>query len=277
MIERAETQAARQAGVRDDAKTMGSLLCASDPTPVIARECGAGSSFLIVCDHGGRAVPERLNQLGLPEVVFDTHIAWDIGALGFAERLSERLGATLISQAYSRLVIDCNRDPDHPGAIPDVSDRVSIPGNVALNPLQRAARVAEIHAPYHARIAAEVETRLAVGAPPLMICAHSFTPAMQGVVRPWHVGILHGDNSPASLALLALLRAEDGLIVGDNEPYTMDGTDYTAPTHAWARGLDVLELEIRQDLLARADGQQRFADLFARLLPRLHLRRQDPS
>jgi predicted N-formylglutamate amidohydrolase len=92
---------------------------------------------------------------------------------------------------------------------------------------------------------------------------------MQGAARPWHVGVLHGGASPASEALLGLLRAEGDLVVGDNQPYAMDGTDYTAPTHAWTRGLDVIELEIRQDLLADVAGQTRFADLFARLLPRL--------
>ena len=245
------------------------LLSGDDPEPVRAAEFGAGSPFLLVCDHAGRAVPERLARLGLPDAAFDTHIAWDIGALGFAERLAERLGSTLIWQTYSRLVIDCNRDPDHPGAIPEVSDRVVIPGNAHLGEADRAARIAEIHTPYHARIAAEVDARVAAGTPPLMICAHSFTPVMQGDARPWHVGVLHGGASPASVTLLDLLRTEGDLVVGDNQPYAMDGTDYTAPTHAWARGLDVVELEVRQDLLADADGQTRFADLFARLLPRL--------
>ena len=252
-----------------DVKSDDALLAASDAAPVVARVFGAGSPFLLVCDHAGRAVPARLQRLGLADAVFDMHVAWDIGALGFAEQLAVRLGSTLISQAYSRLVIDCNRAPDHPGAIPPVSDGVAIPGNAFLDAAQRSARIAEIHAPYHARIAAEVEARIAAGEPPLLICAHSFTPVMRGEVRPWHVGVLHGGASPASETLLELLRAEGDLVVGDNQPYAMDGTDYTAPTHAWARGLDVVELEIRQDLLAEAEGQARFADLFARLLPRL--------
>jgi predicted N-formylglutamate amidohydrolase len=245
------------------------LLGAVDPEPVGAANFGAGSGMLLVCDHAGRAVPQRLGRLGLSETVFDTHIAWDIGALGFAERLTERVRSTLIWQRYSRLVIDCNRAPDHPGAIPAVSDRVPIPRNEDLSEAERAARVASIHAPYHARIAAEIDARIASGELPLIICAHSFTPVMQDDVRPWHVGVLHGGASPASEALLRLLRAEGDLVVGDNQPYAMDGTDYTAPTHAWARGLDVIELEIRQDLLADIEGQTRFADLFARLLPQL--------
>lgn len=259
----------RQDLASNEAKMVAGLLERDDPSPVTARDFGAGAPFLLVCDHGGRAVPRRLGRLGLPDAVFKTHIAWDIGALGYAERLADRLGATLIWQAYSRLVIDCNRLPGHDGSIPAVSDRVAIPGNSGLSEADREARVGEIHAPYHAAIAAEVGRRLIVGERPLMICAHSFTPKLQDEVRPWHVGVLHGGQSPASERLLRLLGAEGGLVVGDNQPYAMDGTDYTAPVHAWANGLDVIELEVRQDLIAETDGQERFANLFARLLPRL--------
>ncbi len=249
--------------------TGAQLLRPGDPYPVIVRRFGEDSSFLIVCDHAGLAIPSRLGNLGLAAAAFETHIAWDIGALGFAERLAARLSATLVAQAYSRLVIDCNRAPGHPQSIVTTSDGVAIPGNAGLNDQEIASRVREVHAPYHAFITAEMETRLTGGRRPLMVCAHSFTPAMLGVSRPWHVGVLHGEPSPASDALLEGLRAEGDLVVGDNEPYVMDGTDYTAPHHCWSRGLDVIELEIRQDLLADAAGQERFADLFARLLPRL--------
>jgi predicted N-formylglutamate amidohydrolase len=90
---------------------------------------------------------------------------------------------------------------------------------------------------------------------------------MGGIARPWHVGVLHGGASPASDAMLGLLRRESGVTVGDNEPYAMDGTDYTAPFHAWRRGLDVIELEVRQDLLQDEAWAARMADLFTRLLP----------
>jgi predicted N-formylglutamate amidohydrolase len=55
-------------------------------------------------------------------------------------------------------------------------------------------------------------------------------------------------------------------LVGDNQPYRMDGTDYTAPRHAIAAGLDYLELEVRQDLIADPAGQAEAAALLAPLL-----------
>jgi predicted N-formylglutamate amidohydrolase len=79
--------------------------------------------------------------------------------------------------------------------------------------------------------------------------------------------VLHLGGSPASWALLAALSAEPGLSVGDNQPYEMGDDDYTAPFHALARGLDVLEIEVRQDITGDPAGRARMADLLARALP----------
>ena len=246
----------------------GELLGPNDPDPVVVIGEGADSPFLIVCDHAGRATPASLDRLGLPEPVFETHIAWDIGVRALGAQLGQALGARVIAQAYSRLVVDCNRPPGHPQSIPQVSDGVAIPGNQALGAARIEARLAAIHRPYHAAIAAELSARAGRGLSTLLVCLHSFTPAMAGVARPWEIGVLHLGTSPASLALLGALNDEPGLIVGDNEPYEMGDDDYTAPFHALANGRDVLEIEVRQDIAGDGAGRERMAALLARLLPR---------
>jgi predicted N-formylglutamate amidohydrolase len=242
-------------------------LDADDPAPAIHEDWGGAAPYLMACDHAGRAIPRRLGRLGLGEAALDTHIAWDIGALGLARRLAASLGGGLIHQTYSRLVIDCNRAADHPGSIVAVSDGVFVPGNQGLAPEAAAARRRAIFDPYHARIGAELDARRARGEETLLVCVHSFTPVMDGLARPWHVGVLHDGGSPASHALLALLRAEPELVVGDNQPYAMDGTDFTAPWQAGPRGLDVVELEVRQDLLLESPSAARIAAVLARALP----------
>ena len=225
---------------------------------------GAPSPFLLLGDHAGRAIPGRLNRLGLGDAALDRHIAWDIGVAGLGARLSRRLDATFISQVYSRLVVDCNRRPGAEGLMPAVSDGDVVPGNRDLPVAAVAARMAEIYAPYHDAIARALDAR--TDRPTVLVALHSFTPSMQGVDRPWRLGVLHRHDSPMSTAMLARLRADLGEAAGDNAPYAMDATDNTIPLHADARGLDYLELEVRQDLLADAEGQDAMA---AWLAPRL--------
>lgn len=229
---------------------------------------GAASPFLLLGDHAGREIPRSLANLGLPAPELDRHIAWDMGVAELGARLSRALDATFLRQRVSRLVIDCNRDPARPDAIPEVSDGAAIPGNRALTPAARQARVAEIARPYHAAIAAALDARQARGLPTTLISLHSFTPRMNGFDRPWRFGVLHAGDSPYSVAVLNRLRGELGAgLVGDNEPYRMDEVDFTIPLHAGGRGLDYLELEVRQDLLADATGQAEIAERVARLLP----------
>jgi predicted N-formylglutamate amidohydrolase len=52
----------------------------------------------------------------------ESHIAWDIGAAGVAERLSEMLDAALVMQRFSRLAYDCNRPPEAADAYPERSE-----------------------------------------------------------------------------------------------------------------------------------------------------------
>ena len=106
---------------------------------------------------------------------------------------------------------------------------------------------------------------------------HSFTPSFMGVARPWHVGCSTTVIPRFAHALMDLLRGEPkgehGLVVGDNEPYSVtDATDYTIPVHGEQRHLHHVAIEIRQDLITDEAGQRRWADLFARLLPQAYQR-----
>ncbi|WP_421932438.1 N-formylglutamate amidohydrolase [Phenylobacterium sp.] len=227
---------------------------------------GGACPLLLIGDHAGRAIPRSLGRLGLTASDLDGHIAWDIGVAGLGERLAVRLDAPFVAQAYSRLVIDCNRKPGAPAAIPEVSDGVAIPGNVGLTPEAVSARRGEIYQPYQDAIAEALDRRARQGRPTLLVSLHSFTPVMQGQARPWRMGVLHRDDSRFSRQVLDLLGRELGDEAGDNQPYRMDETDNTVPLHADPRGLDYLELEVRQDLIAGPAGQDLVADLLARLL-----------
>ncbi len=135
------------------------LLSTDDPPPVRTLNPRGASPFLLIGDHTGNAVPSTLGSLGLTDEELTRHIAWDVGTADLGERLSAALDAVFIRQTYSRLVIDCNRDPDAHDATPAMSDGILVPGNIGLTPDDRAARISAIHAPYQAAIAAELVRR----------------------------------------------------------------------------------------------------------------------
>lgn len=244
-------------------------LDSDDPPPFFVENPGAASPFLLIGDHAGVAVPAALGDLGVPREAMERHIACDIGIAGTGAILSRTLDAAFIRQTYSRLVIDCNRGPGWTDSIPVVSDGSDIPGNAGLPPEQAEARRALIFQPYHDAIAAALDTRAAAGQPTVLISLHSFTPVMRGIARPWTHGVLHQGNSPFSARVLSMLRARFGHdTVGDNEPYALSPkTDFSVPFHAIARGLDYLEIEIRQDLIAQPDGQAQAAAVLTEILP----------
>ncbi|GAB3058629.1 N-formylglutamate amidohydrolase [Stenotrophomonas tumulicola] len=246
------------------------LLGADDPEIYSIHRPRGASPFLLLADHAGQHIPRALAGLGLPQAELDRHIGWDIGIAGVTRALSGLLDAWAIEQTYSRLLIDCNRPLASPTLIPEVSDRTHIPGNTGLSAAQRQQRVDAIHGPYHARIGAELDARHGQGRPTLMVMMHSFTPLMDGVQRPWHVGVLYHRDTRLAHALLQALGDEGDLVVGDNQPYSVSSTsDYAVPVHGEGRGLVHVELEIRQDLIADEAGQLAWAQRLARVLQRL--------
>ena len=243
------------------------LLDHDEPHPVHEVRAAGRSPFLFTCDHYGRLIPKRLGDLGVPERDQVRHIGWDIGIAGVAERLASLLDAHLIAQRYSRLVIDCNRPLGVPSSIPLLSEATRIPGNESISAADAEARRRAIFLPYHDRIEAAVQARLREQRPTILISLHSFTPVYAGVARPWHVGTLYRRDTVLPPLLLHHFRKEGDLVVGDNEPYAVsEVTDYTIPVHAEARGLINSGIEIRQDLIADASGQQQWAERLARIL-----------
>jgi predicted N-formylglutamate amidohydrolase len=242
------------------------MLAADEAPPFKVLNPTGRSRFLLTADHAGRTVPRALGDLGVAAAEFERHIAWDIGIAGVTAALSERLDAVAILQSYSRLVVDCNRRPDVASAFPVLSEATEVPGNIGLTEADLRARLEAIFEPYHR----EIERLIGAwgAAPPVYVAMHSFTPEYLGVRRAMEVAVLYNRAPRLSVALAELLRAEGDLAVAENEPYRVtDETDYGVPVHAERRGLDYVEIEIRQDLIADEAGQAAWAARLARLLP----------
>jgi predicted N-formylglutamate amidohydrolase len=228
------------------------------------------SPFMFVCDHASGRLPRALGSLGLTPAALASHIAWDIGAAAVARLLAVALDGDLVLQAYSRLVVDCNRPLHAADSIVAHSAGVPIPGNQDLPGAEAARRAREIFQPYHDVIGRELAGRQDQRRPTVLVAMHSFTDNFPGSSRPWHAGILHRHPqlaAPLAGRLLHLLRQEPGLLVGDNEPYAAGAlTDFTIVEHGERRGIPHVEVEIRQDLIADGGGQMAWAERLARAL-----------
>ncbi len=226
-------------------------LLAPDEPPPVEIIAARRDPFVFVCEHASNRMPRALGDLGLPAEAFRRHIAFDPGAEALTRRLAARFGGAAVLQAYSRLVIDCNREPTLADAITPFSEDTAIPGNTGLDQPAREARIAAVWTPFHAALDGLLGTRLAEGRPTALVTLHSFTPVWRGIARPWHVGIIQTGDRAMADPMLAALGREVGLVVGDDQPYSAkDNVDYTIRRHGRARGIPHVMIEVRNDLLA---------------------------
>ena len=243
---------------------MSLLLGACDPPPFSVHNAAGQAPLLLLCDHASKALPAALGDLGIPVHEVDRHIGWDIGALDVAIELTSLLDAPLVASGYSRLVIDCNRWPGGEGSTPEVSDGTPVPANQGLTKAQIDARAEACFWPYHHEVDRQLDRLTEDGGKCCMLVMHSFTPAMLGFARPWHVGVLWNDDPRLPLPLLQALRREAALVVGDNEPYSSrDPSEYTLSAHARPKGIPYCSIEVRQDLIATPETARAWAHRLA--------------
>jgi predicted N-formylglutamate amidohydrolase len=237
--------------------------------------------LVLLADHARRDLPEEYGSLGLPPAEFERHIAYDIGVEHLTRKLAAMLGVPAVLGGFSRLLIDPNRGEDDPTLIMRLSDGAIIPGNNPMPSGEREKRLNEYYRPYHRAISKTIEAVTeASGKAPLIISIHSFTAFWKTTPRPWHAGILWDKDPRAVKPLLAGLRADRQLIVGDNEPYDGALRNDTMFQHCIVPGLAHALIEVRQDLIAEGAGIAHWADRLAPILeainanPDMHVARQ---
>jgi len=226
----------------------------------IAGEPEAGG-ILVVSDHASNRVPDDI-ELGIDPALLDEHVAIDIGVAGVAQRMVEQPGIAAFLANVSRLVCDCNREEDAPAVIPHSSDGHAIPGNL-FDVEGREERLERFFRPYHEALAGLLDRF----PPRLILSLHSFTPSLASKPeeqRPWQCGVLYNEDDRASRLAIPLLEAE-GLIVGDQQPYSGRLLNATMNRHAEAHGRPYFGIEIRQDEIGVDAGQQVWAERLVRV------------
>lgn len=256
-------------GTNEPSQGTSPLLAPHEPRPYRIENTDGRSPVLFTCDHASWAVPESLDSLGLQASDLQRHIGWDRGAAEATVRLARRFDATAIMTRYSRLVIDCNRTPRSAGSIAETSDGTTIPGNQGLSQSEAARREDALFKPYHAAISELLQEIREGGTIPIYIAMHTFTPRMNGFKRPWHFGVLWDRDTTLAHKLIAELRRNPGIVVGDNQPYSAQGKfDFSRMHHASTGGLPYALVEIREDLLASPRRITYFSNMLGDALER---------
>ena len=220
--------------------------------------------LVLVADHAKRNLPEEYGDLGLPAEEFQRHIAYDIGVEMVTRSLAALTGAPAVLANFSRLLIDPNRGEDDPTLIRQLYDGTIVPGNYPMAAEERERRLDGFYRPYHDAVGAMIASVARASAKaPFIFSVHSFTPAMQGIERPWHVGILWDLDDRVARPLIDLLAADKSLVVGDNEPYDGALRGDTMFRHAIVNGFAHALIEIRQDLIADSRGAMQWAERLA--------------
>ncbi|MDB5492058.1 MAG: N-formylglutamate amidohydrolase [Micavibrio sp.] len=223
-------------------------LNAVDP-PLFDFYQGGRGNILLICEHGGNAMPQSFRLLGLDPGDMNTHAAIDLGARTLTETLAATMDVSAICANYSRLIIDLNRFPDAPDLIPANCENKPVPGNSNLTAHARDLRRQEFYDPFHDHIRDWLDRRAAAGTPSAVVTLHSYTPTLGKTARAEEICIVSNtDRRLADPALNDFRQA--GYKVGDNKPF--DGRRRVSATfnrHGDDRGIPCLMIEYRNDLL----------------------------
>jgi len=220
--------------------------------------------WLVTCDHAANTVPDAIGNgnLGLTPQDMARHIAYDIGAAGVTRLLATRLNTPAILSNFSRLVIDPNRGEDDPTLLMKLYDGTIVPANRHADLAERERRLDLCYRPYHAAYG-----KLVARPATAVLSIHSFTPQLRGrTTRLWQIGVLYAHDARLALPLIARLRAEPDLTVGDNEPYSGHLPGDAVDRHALRDNRPNVLIELRNDLIADAAGQRAWADRLAPIL-----------
>lgn len=220
--------------------------------------------IVLLCEHGGCAVPEAWQDLGLPRAFFETHFGIDLGAAELTRAVGEELGATTIIAHYSRLFLDYNRKRSDPGCRRVEIGGIPVPGNLDLTEEEIELREIIARAPVERAVVEWTEQRGAKA----LISIHSFSPYWENAKRDCEIGVMWREDVRLAPRLIETLASKTHYDVRSNEPYDFRAGDwFTLQRHGLEIGLPCAYIEVRNDLIdARGSMPGGFAEAIVEAL-----------
>ena len=234
------------------------------PFWIVPADAGRATPLVFASPHSGDVYPDDMGAVATPRAV---RSAEDVAVDRLIETGPDE-GAALIAARIGRAYIDLNRAPDEwdPALIDGVAlERVSAKALAGYgvaprlagdgSPLydrrltldEAKARVARVHAPYHAALGELMQTTRARFGRAVLIDWHSMPARATGGAVDVVLGDRHGTSCDAALTrrLRRLFEAQ-GLVVGLNRPYA---GGYA--TQAWGRledGFQAIQVELSRGM-----------------------------
>jgi predicted N-formylglutamate amidohydrolase len=160
-------------------------------------------------------------------------------------------------------VVDLNRFRYDPTFTPEVSDGLLVEANQLADQAEIDRRTDLYFAPYHMAVSNLLDAIGQRQDSVNVILVHSMTNSFGGTLRPQHAEVMCDNDTRLAKPLLEAWRKQEGFVIGDNEPYRLDETDYTAITHCARRGLPHVQIEVRQDLIGTKENAEQWAERLA--------------
>lgn len=226
--------------------------------------------LVVSCEHASPEVPPGFQNLGVEERELWSHNSFDAGAAVVAKEIAASFGVFPYLGTWSRLLADCNRSPENPDAVPEVSFGLYVPGNARLSQRDRVERLRRYHRPYREAVRKAVREIIDQGDVCLHFAVHSFTPEYEGVARDGEAGVLYDPEHAleARFAERMLSVMKQTLDVRPNYPYsgTVDALCTSLRGEMPSDRYAGVEVEISQALAATRDGLLRTIDAIERAL-----------
>lgn len=174
------------------------------------------------------------------------HWGYDLGIAELVRGMCVELGCPAVLSRFSRLLVDPNRPVGAETMFRRVADGQPIRLNENLSEAEAQLRIDGYYRPYHDA----VDAMAAAHPGSAILGMHSFTDVYEGQPREVEIGILYDRDRDFAEAWFEALSGH-GYEVRYNEPWSgLEGLMYSPQLHATRHLRQVVELEIRQDLLA---------------------------
>lgn len=213
------------------------------------------TNIILTCEHASNNIPAPYSELFADaQNQLDSHQGWDIGAPEVVNALGKHLGIAPHMGAYSRLLVDLNRSPDHFRLFSRYTKMFSREQRDEISQLY--------YRPYRDAVHQNV-IDISKNERAVHLSIHSFTPQLDGVVRQCDIGLLYDPSRPLESEMAKRLQEDLGelmpsLRVRRNYPYNgiQDGIIPRLRKSFDADNYFGLEIEMNQALFEQPDYKQ---------------------